>query len=104
VADSFNTEARCFIREFDLLGLEAKADWDDVPEEKLLRPVLQHAGWFRDQVNNPGIDFDIPQRLVIALGVEVLFWAAAPTQPRWERLFNARSAVRQCEDYFQRHE
>jgi hypothetical protein len=102
VANSFNTEARCFIASYDRLGLEKQATWD-LPDDKLLRPVLQHAGWFRDQQNNPGIDFDIPQRLVMDLAVEVLFWAAAPTQPRWTRLFNARCALRQCEDYWERH-
>jgi hypothetical protein len=103
VSNSFNTEARAFIAAFDRLGLEQKETWD-APDQELLRPLVFHAGWFRDQDGNPFTDFDIPQRLVIDLANDFLLWAAdTSSQPRWRRLFNDRNAIRQCWDFFERY-
>jgi hypothetical protein len=102
VTNHFNSEARAFVASYDKLGLEQKTEWT-LPEPEVVRPMIQHAEFFRDQANNPLMDFDIPQLLVIDLANDFLRWCADPSQPRWRQLFRDRNVIRECFDFFERY-
>ena len=108
MADSFNHEARCFLSSYEELGLEKQTDWSlpekDSPRWNLVRRMIKAAEWLTGQRDNPLVDWDPAQRVVMCFADDFLRWAADPAQPRWGELFRGRNTVREVEDYFGRHE
>jgi hypothetical protein len=98
MSDGFNREARAFVASYDELGLERKTAWElpekDSTEWNLVRRMIGQAEWLSGQRNNPLVDLDIPQRMVINFADDFLKWAGDPSQPRWARLFGGCNAIR----------
>jgi hypothetical protein len=57
VKDSFATEARAFVAQWDRLKLPGRKSFGDIPDPEIVRPVIHQAEFICYQNDNPFRDF-----------------------------------------------
>jgi hypothetical protein len=91
VKDSFATEARAFVEQWDRLNLVGRKSFGDIPDAAIVRPVISQAEFLWMQRDNPFRDFTLPQLQVIDFAGSFLRWLPDPGNPeRWDSMFAAR--------------
>lgn len=91
IKDSFASEARAFIRQWDRLNLVGRKSFADFPDAEAVRPVIAQAQAMSIQDGNPFRDFTDIDLWVIKLADLFLRWCADPGNPRWwDEQFGAR--------------
>jgi hypothetical protein len=92
--DSFATEARAFVSQWDRLNLPARKSFGDIPDPEVVRPVIQMAEFLYWQNSNPLRDFSDIDLWTVRLASSFLRWLADPGNPKWwDRMFGARSEL-----------
>jgi hypothetical protein len=91
VKDSFATEARAFVAQWDRLNLVGRKSFGDIPDAIVVRPIIAQAEWLFYQDSNPFRDFTLVDLLTIRLASSFLRWLADPGNPRhWDTMFAVR--------------
>jgi hypothetical protein len=99
MSDMFASEATAFLNGYDLLKLDYRKSFADLPDKAKVRLLITQAEFLSAQRSNPLKDFTIPQLLVIDFADSWLRWCADPTNPqRWEVLFDIRGMIQDLED------
>jgi hypothetical protein len=97
--DMFAHEATAFLNGFDLLKMDQRDSFADLPDKAKVRLLITQAEFLAVQRTSPFQDLTLPQLLVIDFADHWLRWCADPTNPaRWETLFDLRGALEDLED------
>jgi hypothetical protein len=94
VQDSFATEARAFVAQWDRLKLPGRKSFGDIPDPEIVRPVIHQAEFICYQNDNPFRDFTDVDLWTMRLASSFLRWLADPGNPKWwDRQFAARAEL-----------
>lgn len=77
--DVFAHEAVAFVNGFDLLRLDHRASFADLPDKAKARTLICQAEWLGIQRTNPFMDCTLTQLYLLDLAECFLRWCAEPT-------------------------
>jgi hypothetical protein len=94
MTDMLASEGVAFLNGFDLLRLDERESFADLPDKAKVCLLISQAEFISVQRTSPLMDFTLPQLLLMDLADNFLSWCADPTNPaRWEAVFDCRAWI-----------